>query len=385
MEKDKILENENNESEARKEKFEEIRLEVEPILKTLDNDYSIEKGEDGTETIIVYGKNNEIVASINDKETKFFNAEFEQQFMELEEKAKAIQDKVKAVKDEEKNEKAKKEGNKQQEDTKDKEENKEEKKDEKELENKNATSKEDIKKELGEDYIVATEINDEEISKKFSAIEGFIGNPLIAYNKKENQFVIVGNNGNGKLKEAQLLTIPAQVGKSVDKYNYDGSVVEERGLVGQNIMMLPPENNDGIDLKVNEYGEIEINKIVNLRGDHPQSFPIDTKPQIPSSQEISDMKANGEKLEEIMEIMDELEAKEIINKDERNALQEQIATNGKLIDEDKAMLNDLKEEKEKEQEEKREEIEEEVEEITRDLDDDEYDPRDPRANDPRWA
>jgi len=65
----------NEELEKLNEKFEEIRAEVEPVLKTLDNDYSIEKGEDGTQTIVVYGKNNEIVASINEKETKFLNIE----------------------------------------------------------------------------------------------------------------------------------------------------------------------------------------------------------------------------------------------------------------------------------------------------------------------
>lgn len=361
--------NKPEEFEKSNEKFEEIRAEVEPILKTLDNDYSIEKGEDGTQTIVVYGKNNEIVASINEKETNFFNIEFEQKFFDVELKLKDIRNKVKAVKNE-KTKENKDDGNKENEnDEKNKEENideneeeKEDNKDEKELKNKNATSKEDIKKELGDDYIVAAEINDEEISKKFNATEGFIGNPFIGYNKKTNQFVIIGNNGNGKLKEAKLLTVSAQGFNNVDKYNYDGSEVQERGLTAQNIMLLPPENNDGIDLRMNEYGQIEMNKIVNLRGDNPQSFPIDTKQRVPSSQEISEMKANGEKMEEITKIIDELEAKDVIDKDEKNELMEKIATNGKSMEEDKKMLEDMEKDKEEHKEKEEKEIEDEAEE-----------------------
>lgn len=336
---------ENNKTEElgksiQNEKFEEIRAEVEPVLKTLGNDYSIEEGEDETQTIVVYGKDNEIVASINEKETKFFNIEFEQKFLELEKGLKELQNKVKVVKDINPKEI---DGERNLEDIKIETEEKEENIGEIELKNKNAISKEEIKKELGDDYIVAAEINDEEISKKFSATEGFIGNPLMAYNKKTNKFVIIGNNGDGKLKEATLLTVSAQSSKNIDKYNYDGSIVQEKGLVSKDIMLLPPENNDGIDLRINEYGEMEINKIVNLRGDNPQSFPIDTKQRIPSSSEISDMKANGEILEEITDIIDELEAKEIIDKDEKNELMEKIATNGMSMDEDKKMLEDLQE------------------------------------------
>lgn len=363
--------NKQEEFEKPNEKFEEIRAEVEPILKTLDNDYSIETGEDGIRTIVVYGKNNEIVASINEKETKFFNIEFEQKFFEVELKLKDIRDKVKAIENG-KTKGNKEDGNKENEnDEKNKEENineneeneeeKEDNTDEKELKNKNATSKEDIKKELGDDYIVAAEINDKEISDKFNATEGFIGNPLIGYNKKTNQFVIIGNNGNGKLKEAKLLTVSAQGFNNVDTYNYDGSEVQERGLTAQNIMLLPPENNDGIDLRMNEYGQIEMNKIVNLRGDNPQSFPIDTKQRVPSSQEISDMKANGEKMDEITKIIDELIAKDVIDKDEKNELMEKIATNGKSMEEDKKMLEDMKKDKEEQEEKEEKEIEDEVE------------------------
>jgi len=282
--------------------------------------------------------------------------------LEVELKLKDIRSKVKAIESEkakENKENENDEKNKEEniDENEEKKEEKEDNKDEKKLKNKNATSKEEIKRELGDDYIVAAEINDEEISKKFNATEGFIGNPLIGYNKKTNEFVIIGNYGDGKLKEAELLTVSAQGFNNIDKYNYDGSEVEERGLTAKNIMLLPPENNDGIDLKLNEYGELEINKIVNLRGDNPQSFPIDIKQRVPSSQEISDMKANGEKMEEITQIIDELEAKDIINKDEKNELMEKIATDGKSIDEDKQMLENLEKEKEKQET----EIEEEEE------------------------
>ena len=341
---------ENNKPEKLKkttanEKFEEIKAEVEPILKTLDNDYSIEEGEGGILTIVVYGKNNEIVACVNEKETKFFNIDFEQKFLDIETRLKELRNKVKVTKEPNLPEKAETEKNRDEILNKAKIED-EAKNDEKNLKNKNDVSKENIKKELGDDYVVSAEINDEEISKKFNATEGFIGNPLIAYNKKTNKFVIIGNDGTGKLKEATLLTVSAQSSKNVDKYNYDGSIVQEKGLVAKDIMLLPPENNDGIDLRINEYGEIEINKIVNLRGDNPQSFPIDTKQRVPSSSEISDMKANGEKLEEITNIIDELEAKNVIDNDEKNKLMEELATNGMSIEEDKEILEDIKKEKE---------------------------------------
>lgn len=337
--------------------------EVEPILRALGNDYTIEKGEDGTETIVVHGKEGGIVASFNDKETKFFDPKFEQEFEEAKENEKGLSDKVKTkdvnTKKQEKSKKVdEKEENENEEQNDEKEKN-----GEKKLENKDAKKKEEIEKELGDEYVVSAEIDDEEISRKLIATEGFIGNPLIAFNKNTKEFVLVGNQGNGRLVESQLYRTSTIV--NVEKYNFDGSIVEEKSING--MLLLPPENNDGLDLRVNEYGEIEINKIVNARGNNPQMFPVDTKQRVPSTQEISDMKKDGNKMEEITEIIDEMQGRGIIEAGERDELLEEIATNGKTAEEDKAKLKKIAENKEKE-----EEKEKSYEETSKDLDDEEY-------------
>ena len=143
------------------------------------------------------------------------------------------------------------------------------------------------------------------------------------------------------------------------------------------MILLPPENKDGLDLRVNEYGEIEVNKIVNARGENPQMFPVDTKQKVPSSQEISDMKKDGKGMEEINEILDEMQEKNIIEESERTEILEDLSTNGDSLEEDKEKLNKIINEKENKGEKK-------PKSDTYGDDDDEFDPRDPRYNDPRW-
>lgn len=343
------------------------REEVEPILRTLGNDYTVEKGVDGIETIVVMGKEGNIVASFNDKETKFFDAEFQQEFMGVKENVKGLKEKVKY-------EKRKVNGRASIDNAGNENKNKNEK-DEKEEEPKEIEgeiTKEKIENELGDEYVVAAEVNDEEISRKLISTEGFIGNPLIAFNKETKEFVLVGNQGNGKLAEAELLRTATVV--NVNKYNYDGSIVEEKSING--MIMLPPENNDGLDLRMNQYGEIEINKIVNARGDNPQMFPVDTKQKTPSTQEIDEMKKDGSGMEELMEIIDDMKAENIITAEEETEILEDLSTDGKTLDEDKAKLKAIKEQKANEKKGNGE---------FGDGDDDENDPRDPRANDPRWT
>ena len=108
------------------------------------------------------------------------------------------------------------------------------------------------------------------------------------------------------------------------------------------MVLLPPENKDGLDLRVNEYGEIEVNKIVNARGENPQMFPVDTKQKVPSSQEISDMKKDEKGMEEINEILDEMQEKDIIEESERTEILEDLSTNGDSLEEDKEKLNKTK-------------------------------------------
>lgn len=362
-----------NENESEKEKeLDKIKGILEALKTKLDIDYKEEQGNNGTITLLVY-KDNNLIASFNANGQQFFDAKFQNDFEEV----KRILNKVK-VKDE-KNSKEKEKITNLEEIENNNEENKkvknndEKNKDKKEKEQYNEITKESIEEEFGDQYIVSAEINDDEISRKIIGTEGFYGNPFVALNKETKEFVLLGSKGGGKLEEAKLHRTSTVV--NVDKYNYDGSIVTQRSING--MILLPPENKDGLDLRVNEYGEIEVNKIVNARGENPQMFPVDTKQKVPSSQEISDMKKDGKGMEEINEILDEMQEKNIIEESERTEILEDLSTNGDSLEEDKEKLNKIINEKENKGEKK-------PESDTYGDDDDEYDPRDPRYNDPRW-
>ncbi len=89
------------------------------------------------------------------------------------------------------------------------------------------------------------------------------------------------------------------------------------------------------------------------------------------------MKKDGKGMEEINEILDEMQEKNIIEESERTEILEDLSTNGDSLEEDKEKLNKIINEKENKGEKK-------PESDTYGDDDDEYDPRDPRYNDPRW-
>lgn len=366
-----------NENESEKEKeLDKIKGILEALKTKLDIDYKEEQGNDGTITLLVY-KDNNLIASFNANGQQFFDARFQNDF----EEAKRILDKVK-VKDEKIDEEMEKIANLEEIENNNEEnkkvqnndeKNKDKKDNKKEKEQSNEITKESIEEEFGDQYIVSAEINDDEISRKIIETEGFCGNPFVTLNKETKEFVLLGSKGGGKLEEAKLHRTSTVV--NVDKYNYDGSIVTQRSING--MVLLPPENKDGLDLRVNEYGEIEVNKIVNARGENPQMFPVDTKQKVPSSQEISDMKKDEKGMEEINEILDEMQEKDIIEESERTEILEDLSTNGDSLEEDKEKLNKIIDEKENKGEKK-------PESDTYGDDDDEYDPRDPRYNDPRW-
>lgn len=246
------------------------------------------------------------------------------------------------------------------------EKKKEDAKEQKQEENKKEegeVTKEAIEEKFGDKYVVASKIIDEEIADKLIATEGFVGYPLMAYNKETKEFVLIGTMQNGELKEAEMLRTESIL--NVNEYNYDGSIVRETTITG--MTFLPPENNDAISMELNEYGEIEINKIVNARGDNPQSFPIDTEQTMPTTKEIEEMKENGDGMEEIMEIIEDMKEEEIIDDIEETEILEEISTNGKTLDEDKEMLEKVKKEKEQDNEENEEEEEKTQEEIDEEL------------------
>lgn len=241
---------------------------------------------------------------------------------------------------------------------KNKEQNKEQ---ERNSEDKKVT-KEEIEEEFGDKYVVAAKILDDELADKLIGTEGFIGYPLMAYDKETKEFVLIGTKQNGELKEAKLHTSSTLT--NVNKYNHDGSIVKETSIAGMSY--LPPENKDAISMELNQYGEIEINKIVNARSEHAQAIPIDTNQTMPTTNEIEEMKENGECMEEIMQIIEEMKTENIIDDIEETEILEEISNNGKSVEEDKEYLEKIAKQKEQEenkeiQEEKtQEEIDEEL-------------------------
>lgn len=208
---------------------------------------------------------------------------------------------------------------------------------------------------------MAAKILDDEIADKLIGTEGFIGYPLMAYDKETKQFVLIGTTQNGELKEAQMHTSSTLT--NVNKYNYDGSIVKETTIAGMSY--LPPEGKDAISMELNQYGEIEINKIVNARSEHAQAIPIDTNQTMPTTNEIEEMKENGEGMEEIMQIIEEMKIENIIDDIEETEILEKISNNGKSVEEDKEYLEKIKskeqeESKETQEEKTQEEIDEEL-------------------------
>lgn len=222
------------------------------------------------------------------------------------------------------------------------------KKNEQKNESKEVT-KEAIEEEFGDKYVVSAKIYDE-LADKLIGTEGFIGYPLMAFNKETKEFVLLGTTQNGKLKEAEMMRSNSIV--NVNQYNFDGSIVRETTITG--MMYLPPQNKDAVSMELNEYGEIEINKIVNARSENPQAIPIDTNQTMPTTNEIEEMKENGEGMEEIMEIIEEMKNEDIIDDIEETEVLEEISNNGKSVEEDKEYLERIAKKKEIEQESKQE-------------------------------
>lgn len=197
-------------------------------------------------------------------------------------------------------------------------------------------TKEEFQKELGEDYIVAAEINDEEISRKLITIGNFSGNPYMAYNKKTNEFTIVGNKGDGKLSEVKLLSIPA---KCADEYSPKGDIIKKRQLAGKSSLLLPPDYVEGLNVGMSEYGEVKITKLTDARDPSSPAIPVDTKQTYPTTQEISDMKKDGKGLKELYDIIDEMQAENIISGNEADRKKVEMAHDNRSIDEN---IEDLK-------------------------------------------
>lgn len=233
----------------------------------------------------------------------------------------------------------------------------------------NEVTKEAIEEKFGDKYVVAAKILDEEMADKLIGTEGFVGYPLMAFNKETKEFVVIGTMQNGELKEAEMMRTKSIL--NVNKYNRDGSIVRETVITG--FAYLPPENKDALSMELNEYGEIEINKIVDARGKNPQAMPIDTNQTMPTTKEIEEMKENSEGMEEIMEIIEEMVDYNIIDSVEKTELLENISNDGKSVEENKEELENVikkkeqKNQKNQENQENQEQEEKTQEEIDEEL------------------
>ena len=278
-------------------------------------------------------------------------ADIEKQIREQEEASKENDEKVPEIEENE--------GKKQ--DTE-----KQEVKDEKQ-ENEGELTKEEIQKQLGDKYVVAEVIVDEEISRALIGSEGFTGNPMIAFNKEEKKFEIVGNKG-GKLEKAKLPTMPASTGK-VKRYNHDGTIInEEKGNVSDELLLING-GKDGIELGVSDYGEIILNKQLNVNDINQESrvsVPIDTKQKVPTTKEIEEMKVQSNETNEVSKKLDEMERDKLISREERRTLEKKFATDGKTPEENLEDAKKIEQEKLKQEEKNKDEDELEG-----------YDPRDP--------
>lgn len=189
----------------------------------------------------------------------------------------------------------------------------------------------------------------------------------MAYDKETKEFVLIGTTQNGNLKEAKMHTSSTLT--NVNKYNHDGSIVKETTIAGMSY--LPPDGKDAISMELNQYGEIEINKVLNARPPlnsniKPQVIPIDTDKTMPTTNEIEEMKENSEGMEEIMQIIEEMKTENIIDDVEKTEILEKISNNGKSVEEDKEYLEKIaknkrqEENKETQKEKTQEEIDEEL-------------------------
>ena len=232
---------------------------------------------------------------------------------------------------------------------------KDEEQDEKDQSKKNKkidkeVTKEAIEEKFGDKYVVTTEITDNKIASKLAGTEGFIGRPIIAYNKQTKEFNLLGTKQNGELAEARVRRTGSIV--NVTEYNQDGTTMKETTING--MMYITP--NDAISIEMTSAGQVNLREVINPNDpDNKVVVPIDNTRSIsPTSKEIDEMKKNGTGLDEVLDIINEMEKDYLISSDEANKLKSDIAHNTKSVDEDKDNLKKLKEQKIKEKENKKE-------------------------------
>lgn len=257
-------------------------------------------------------------------------------------------------------------------DTKDKkkEDNSKEKskQEEPKVDEKDKNNKEALKKALGDKYTYVSEINDKEVSEEFSRKEGIVGNPYMAYNSETKEFVVIGTNQNGKIIESNMLRTKSIT--NVDKYDKQGNM-KETTING--LMFIRSQDKDAFSIEINNYGEMEINKVINARTDHPQVLPVDTKQTVPTSKEIDEMKQKSNIMNDIEHKLESLEADGLLTHDEVTRYEEKMSKDMKDPEENLAELEAIENAKRDALEKEQDDIDKDIEDLTKENDSYEYD------------
>lgn len=195
-----------------------------------------------------------------------------------------------------------------------------------------------MEEELEDKYTIVAEISDQVTSEEFSRLEGYVGNPYVVTDKKTGEIRIAGKDQHGNFKVSDYVrTYPSQT--EVTRMNQDGTQTKEVGIKG--MIKYGDSKDKALDIEITGSGSVVVNRIDNIDNpnkDEQLSITIDTKQTNPTSLEVDQMKRNVEDMDKVLEKLDELEEKGILTSQEKEDKLEQIASNGKTLDED---LEDL--------------------------------------------
>ena len=319
--------------EINNKKVDQIREELEPILRALDNDYKIKEeiGEDGTKSIVVYDRNNQIAAMFNADKSQFFDQELENGVKDYNRSREENQK-------EREHEVAKEE-------IKEKEE-KEEK--EKQEENNLQNIEEQLNKNTGDEYEILSIIprtGNEEIVSKIYSTSGFVGDIYTVKNKQTGEYSLAGMK-DGKIIVDSYKRIPSTI-KNVYENGPDGKrLTNPDQEKSKELICLSNEENLALDITENK-----ANVVVNPK-DNPQVYPLETKPvkTISTTKEVDEMKQNPQLMKEINDILDRLVEKGYINENQKTDHLQLISKNGNSLEDDKKKLEKFEEEKDEEKE-----------------------------------
>ena len=174
----------------------------------------------------------------------------------------------------------------------------------------------------------------------------------------------IGTNQNGKIIESQMLKTKAIT--NVDKYDKNGNM---RETTINGLMFIRSQDKDAYSIEVNKFGEMEINKVINARTEHPQVLPVDTKQTVPASKEIDEMKQQSHIMNEIEYKLETLEAEGLMTHDEVTEYENKMSQDDKDPEENLAELDAIEEAKKEELEKEEQDLETDIDNLIDDDDD----------------